>query len=263
MDVIEKTGILEPNEEKKLALNLQSMDIKTLQQIEAIKMNVKVTYPLEGRKDLEIDKSFNVRPALKYKATSTNKSVKVDGNVKEWKDMDFAINQHSFHDGTPITHNGDKDGSAKFAVRFDDDFLYIGAQIIDDDIFVKKQNNPLYQDAIVVFIDPRPVSKAYPTSYDNVFKDWLILAVSPDSESSTYKKDELPEGTIYAIEKTSNGYDFEAAIPISYLADDWKSFRFNLMINDYDQLGNHKTKLSWKPIWTEDENYAGSGAFFK
>ena len=67
--------------------------------------------------------------------------------------------------------------------------------------------------------------------------------------------------------QTDNGYAVEVSVPISYLekfqTGDWKNVRINFMINDYDQGGNHVTRISWKPNWTEEENYLGSGTFFK
>jgi hypothetical protein len=35
------------------------------------------------------------------------------------------------------------------------------------------------------------------------------------------------------------------------------------MINDYDQNGNHISRISWQPNWTDKDNYLGSGTFFR
>ena len=95
----------------------------------------------------------------------------------------------------------------------------------------------------------------------------IVVAISPDSEGTIYQKQRLPKGIKSAVKVNKKGYDVEIAIPADYLIEKqlgpWTTFRLNLMISDYDQSGNHRTKILWEPLWNEENNYIGSGTFFK
>ena len=146
--------------------------------------------------------------------------------------------------------------------------LYISAaDIADDDLYTNEEESPFYQDAAILFIDPRPVNLPHVVTESNLFKDWIAIAISPIGEGLIYAKHRLPRNTTCKLKITENGYHVEARIPITYFNEgqgkNWADFRFNLLINDYDQNGHHQTRVGWKPTWTEEGNYLGSGSFVK
>ena len=181
--------------------------------------------------------------------------------------MDFELADNAIIDADPFSHKGAKDGSATFSVKHDDKFIYVAARVVDDEILAKKGKNPLYQDAAVLYFDARPVNESSMNYGQNLFSDWIVVAISPDSEGTIYQKQRLPKGIKSAIKVNKKGYDVEIAIPADYLIEKqlgpWTTFRLNLMISDYDQSGNHRTKILWEPLWNEENNYIGSGTFFK
>lgn len=260
-------GNIDPNDVKEVKLDLKGVDITDTRNLDQLKMNVKLKYDIKERPNVEIEQTYNIRPAIKHSVKSSSKSIKVDGRLKEWGDMEYDINKDSYITADPFSHKGDQDASSHFSVRHDDSNLYIAAKIIDDEINVKEGKSPLYQDGLFIFLDTRPTSESCMNRGQNMFSDWLLIAISPDISGTVYQKQKLPKGTKTAILKTKKGYDLEVAIPIAYFneqqLDSWKSFRLNLMVNDYDQGGKHNTRISWKPLWNGKNNYVASGTFFK
>lgn len=258
---------IQPNDVLTIPLTVNGHDIESLSETEGMKLNVKIAYELENRKDVELSEVFSIKPAFRHDLDLLDTSVIIDGNLQEWEEMEYKIDDKGYIEATPFTHTGPKDASGQFSVKYDDEYLYIAAKITDDEIYVKNGANPIYQDAALIFIDPRPADHYNRTSQSNLFSDWTLIAISPDEEGTIYQKQRLPVGTKCKIAFADDGYTVEAAIPLRYIREhqqgDWKNVRVNLMISDYDQNGNHVSRISWEPTWTDKDNYLGSGTFFK
>jgi len=264
-------GKIKAKDMKIFNLQLKGINIRKFNNIDPLSMEVNLKYNLKDRPQLELNRVYNIKPVQKYKLLLAKKAIKIDGNLKEWKSLQFKLTEKSHIVADLFSHTGNDDGSGAFSICYDEENLYIGAEIVDDAIVVVENGeNPLYhQDAVFIFLDARPVHKSCMggTGQKIFSSDWITIAISPDEQGSIYRKQSLPKGTVCKIQLTKNGYSVEAAIPISYLNEiqisDWKNFRFNFMINDYDQGGQYKSKIYWKPGWTEKNNYIGSGTFFK
>lgn len=59
----------------------------------------------------------------------------------------------------------------------------------------------------------------------------------------------------------------ELAIPMSYVTskngEDWKNFRLNVSVTDFDKDFMHQSALSWQPAWTGEDTYLGSGMYMR
>jgi len=260
-------GPVDPNDVKETELNIQGINISAVKKIDPLKLTVKLNYEVKERPNVEIERQFNIRPARKYNAKKASKSIKIDGKINEWGDLEYRITNDSYITADPFSHKGDKDASSNFSVRYDDKYLYIAAKIVDDEIIVQDGESPLYQDAVFIFLDGRPTGESCMNYCQYMFSNWILIAISPDKDGTVYRKQQLPKGSKSAIQNTRNGYDLEVAIPVEYLKEkqlgQWETFRFNIMINDYDQSGKHNTRISWKPLWNGKANYIASGTFFK
>jgi len=259
---------INPNDVSSIDMNIKGVGgISSLKEIDGLKLEVKIAYEMDDRPDVELSEKFTIKPALRYSISPKKGKVKIDGELNDWKNLDFQLKENAYVQGNPFTHVGLEDASGKFAVNYDEEYLYIAAEIIDDELYLSGKDNPLYQDALMIFVDPRPAEHYNKTTRNNLFADWAMLAISPDEHGTMLQKQRLPNGTICQLKKTDAGYNVEAAIPVNYLSksqqEDWKNVRINVMISDYDQNGNHVARISWKPIWTEEGNYLGSGTFFK
>ena len=62
------------------------------------------------------------------------------------------------------------------------------------------------------------------------------------------------------------GFNAEVALPIEFFkanADtDWKNLRLNIVYFDHDK-DDSRTGIWWRPNWSSEHNYIGSGMFFR
>ena len=260
-------GTINPNDVQEITLKVDGIEIADNSKVDPLGMKLILNFDIEERPNVELEHSYNIRPATRNTLKKINKTVLIDGKLNDWDKLDFTINADSYITADPFSHKGDKDASSRFSIRYDEKFIYVAANIVDDEINVQEGKSPLYQDAAFIFMDCRPVSASCMNESQNMFSDWILIAISPDQAGTVYRKDRLPKGLTSSIKNTKKGYDVELAIPISYLEEkqlaSWSSLRLNVMINDYDQGGKHNTRISWKPLWNEKSNYIGSGTFFK
>jgi hypothetical protein len=109
-----------------------------LHDMEGLKLKVQISYELENRKDVQLSEVFSIKPAIKNELRQADATIAVDGNLEEWKKLDFTIGEGAYVEATPFTHTGTADASGHFSVRYDDKYLYIAAKITDDEIYVKE-----------------------------------------------------------------------------------------------------------------------------
>lgn len=261
-------GTINPNDVSAIDMKILGIGaINSFKDIEGLKLKVSIAYEMENRPDVELSEKFTIKPALKYLIDQQNRQIQVDGNLNDWEELNYELKENAYIYGNPFAHQGNNDASGNFSVTYDDNYLYVAANIEDDELYISGKDNPLYQDALIISVDPRPAEHYNRTTQRNLFADWIVLAISPDEHGTMFQKQKLPIGTVCQLKKTATGYNVEAAIPLKYLdtsqQKEWENVRVNVTINDYDQNGHHISRISWKPLWTEEDNYLGSGTFFK
>ncbi len=264
--IISKSLTIAPNSVELLPLTLTASDVPVAQ-LEAMAVKGTVTFSGEGMADITMDVNQNARP-VKKKYLSKTASKTVDGDLSDWSSLPYSETE-LYTEANPFSHKGGKaDGSFRFGLSYDDQFLYIGAEVIDDELLAIASSRPYNQDAFQVIIDGRSENiSSSGTSRSGA----LYLGMSPyvDGTDNTtpFSSGNKPEGTIGVTRKTEKGYITELAIPLSYLNDqqggNWKTARINVGINDFDNDFSHRTKLWWQPDWEGTRNFPGSGTFFK
>jgi predicted alpha/beta superfamily hydrolase len=212
-------------------------------------------------------------PVLGYKPSDYSKlpisrvqqPPQVDGNLKEWSALPFAIG----------TSESDFVANARFATSYDDRFLYVAIAVHDSRLVIRPDKPSGEQDGVEVWLDARPdpmrsESKAEADGYQATF---VLARISPAlSPAGAVPMPEpslrspLPQGLARACQLTADGYAAEFAIPIAYLdamqGGDWRELRLNIHLTDFVAPGD-KTDLWWQPEWRSMQNRAGSGTFQK
>lgn len=188
----------------------------------------------------------------------------IDAHLDEWGELPFVVDQPA-----EIWHNtpawkGPQDGSYRFGVRYDDQYLYLAIQTHDDEPCFDGWK--YWQDFAIVQVDPR--GSASGGAGTAVFS----TAVGPKltaAQAEEYAIGKAPEGIRSAAVATAQGFDAELAIPLVCLnqaqGGDWKQVRLNVAFADFDRRDARDgvTILYWRPNWTHREAPSKAGLFFK
>lgn len=265
--IVERQLEIAPNTVEVLDLALNAASV-VLDEARPVKISATVIYKPADLPDVELNHSQRIFPERKLQIRKTTKSITVDGKLDEWPVLPYG-DHPEFVESDPISHTGNKaDGSFRFGVSYDNEFVYVAASVTDDEVLVSNGNRPYNQDGYHVNFDGRPEA----VSAVNISTgSALYIGHSPGANgevnSTLYLPDRLPEGTRAVTVRTDKGYDTEIAIPLKYITDlqgaDWKTIRINADITDFDRDYRHKSILWWKPDWRDAGNYAGSGMFYR
>ena len=163
---------------------------------------------------------------------------------------------------------GPEDCSFRFAVRRDDEFIYVAVEVTDDRTELIHRAMPWKQDGLVIRFDGRPESQRVNLKEKRKFKDFLMFALSPGETPDKMfflSPGRLPKGSKGICARTDSGFNAEIAVPVSYLdglqEGRWKTFRLNVAVTDLDEIGGKRAQIWWRPMWDTGANYDGSGTF--
>ena len=198
----------------------------------------------------------------------------VDGALTEWGWLPVTGNEEGdfqIHGEGPWT--GPADCSWRFGVTRDDDYLYVGIEVRDDQkVYLAEKTRASQQDGVEVHIDARPdpmrsLSRLPPTPD---MKHTIKIRLAPGNtseETFVVEPERLQELGVQALGVfTEGGHSCEVAIPLEYIeqrqGDDWDGIRINVTVGDRDGDGEY-CQLWWRPPWNRLDSYPGSGTFVR
>lgn len=199
---------------------------------------------------------ITVRVSQTYKIFKVPVPITIDGTIDaSWKDVNVeSMNAGITLVGSNISPN---DLSAYAKMLWDDTYLYVLADVTDDNLQNDSQNN-YDDDAVEIYIDiNNDKSSSYGSNdfqYTFRWNDGTAVGVRPESGSTT--------GITYSAVETSGGYMIEARIPWSTLGGspaDGQMIGVDFMINDDDDGSGRDGKKSWNSA--TDEAYQDASLF--
>jgi hypothetical protein len=191
-------------------------------------------------------------------------AVKIDGDLSDWPESAFIplVNTCAYNlppslsakypGGMPL--GGPSDFSAKFAMRWDDENIYLAIKVTDDVLHTddsKSIGNRWSDDSAQIYFDTRGDARArkekgfaeddyeydlFPSANQKLT---VYRRFSADRQLSAYlEPDKIEPGIPASFRKTPGGYNYEAAFPKRYLMPlEYKAgtvFGFGLFLNDND-----------------------------
>ncbi len=269
-EVIEYQLHLPPNTVEILEIPINVRRPVKISRLDPIRIYSHAAYRLEDEREINLSSSFGILPIAVGKAGFTPNEIEVDGNLSDWEGFPYKVNSMSPITGDVSAYQGDFDASYEFAVSYDEDFLYIALSIWDDELATSRNGSIWSQDAVRLNIDARPLRESASGRGENSNEDYLNLDLTMPSTGrnsvAIYREAKLPAAVRVEGQKSIQGADIEIAVPLDYFikmnGNDWKEFRLNLAYFDQDADGS-RTILWWKPDWGSNDNYTGSGMFFK
>ena len=189
--------------------------------------------------------------------------IRLDGMLVEWPVARLATRQEPIRLGTTENWQGPDDCSLKFDSAFDDRFLYLYGTVNDDRLVRGK-------DALVIRLDPRsPNARAEQTRPGRGLFEFQCLT-RPDREEFGVGVNshgaERPTGEIRsAFHPKDDGYDFEMAIPLSFLDTELKKterdYQMTFAILDVDSPNESPVYVIWRGTPEILESNIGLGTF--
>jgi len=197
--------------------------------------------------------------------------ISLDGDLKDWPGLPHQGGSKSTIGNNREEYEGDFDSHYDFNICYDDENLYLGMVVWDDEVEIDHKKSLWDQDAVQINIDPRPLMTSANDRTDNNYQNqYFHLLASPslnkNQEPLINQAENLPDGTRLVTKKTLEGFSLELSIPLEYIEShggvDWETLRVNLTYFDHDGK-NSRSSIWWQPNWSDSENYIGSGMFFR
>jgi hypothetical protein len=207
--------------------------------------------------DIEIPGNYFIEPIQKHMLIK-DISKKVDGKLSDWKELPYTFDADQ--------ENGNR---SKFDMTYDDEFLYIAAEVKDNEVLNSGSGAPWTQDYIGFALNAEALTKSAMSKGKHWYAYEMYFLISPEKDESpalVHPEDRLPKGFEYKAVTTDSGYTMEVKIPLAYIESkqgkDWKSLRFNIMTGDRDS-DQKEVMTFWQNNWRGNENIVGSGTFFR
>jgi len=259
-----------PNSLEFIKLPVSTITPVELKRIQPLTLKAWLVYKYENDRQININSKYGIAPVKKEYCYFTNGKIWADGFTNEWEGLSYRTDVRSPKTGDVNEYYGDYDGSFEFDVRYDNENLYIALSVWDDNVVLDEKRTLWTQDVIRVYLDGRPLEISANGRGENQSEDFLFLSFAPASGKkgavNIYQKERLPQNITIATKETTAGFDAEISVPLSYMdfknGADWENFRLNLAFADWDE-NSSMSIIWWKPAWDSEDNYIGSGMFFK
>ena len=195
-------------------------------------------------------------------------TVDLDGSSEEWQGEVEQFSESPTTFGAAQQWQGLGDGSIRFRVAHDENFLYLSGSVADDVIVAGR-------DRLRFNLDGRLMKDRVASSRLN--EHCYVIEVHPDlsnggkPSTATVRLRREPyenhKEIPVAIQPEPNGYRFEVAIPIEVLVSaqgkDWESFQLNAIIQDIDAAEDQNVYVLWRPAADLQERNSNYAYFFR
>jgi hypothetical protein len=268
--IVEYQKSIPPNSVEELAVNLSLRSRVRMNDIQPIPLYAWFTYQYEDGREIKLDNKYSIAPVKKEIFERAENEVLLDGKLDDWVGLPFRGNYKSVITDDVGEYAGDYDAQYEFNVMYDDEYLYMGMSVWDDELVLKKDGSFWDQDAVLINLDARPSPASANGRGANRYMDYLYLNFTPSTSRrdspDIYQKERLPEGTRILTRKSVQGFDMELAIPLTYMrsmgGENWNSIRLNVCYFDVDK-NSSRTGIWWYPEWSSKDNFIGSGMLFR
>lgn len=258
-----------PNTTKKFPLQVRAAKALPVEKLTPAVLEWTANYVESDLGNLDFQGKTSLMVTQIYELAQSKRHKEVDGSLDDWGNLPFVVKKPAVITGKAESWTGADDCSFNFGIEVDEEYVYIGVEVVDErPIYLKKV--PWRQDGIEVRVDGRrdPARSAGRNGGLDM-EDFLIIALSPDAgtgEGVTVARERLQELGVKAVcLATPTGHRTEIAIPNAYFVErqgkDWQGLRLNIAVDDFDEETGPLAQLWWLPSWSAPENFAGSGTF--
>ena len=188
--------------------------------------------------------------------------ITVDGQLTEWSALEPPLTLAHPRDvsfGAPA-RTGDADVSATAYVAYDDQYLYVAAEVRDDTVYVDDLARA-EGDSVEIVVDTRQGGFRTSTPTEGFYRLCLVPATGlvekpevilcyPTFDTGLVNRNQHGISHTIAAVRTDEGYRLEAAIPLlNFPQATWaagEDLAIGLAVNDLDHGGEVETRLQWQ-----------------
>jgi len=212
---------------------------------------------LEGVKEngapLVVEREAWLLPRARFLLPRAQGDMRIDGQLADWDGLPFSAE--------PL-EGSESGASFRFGVAYDDDFLYLAADVSDPTPVHVSGRIAREQDALLLNIDARPDPERSVSGQDyfsaikgGVLRQLLIAWLTPletQADSLLLRMlAPLPEGILQGSAMREGGYVVEIAIPAAWLDERqgraWEAVRIELSAQDFHEPGGEPATTVFRP----------------
>ena len=217
--------LLPPGSEKTVKLAFRSVQPMPVEELPPLELKRTRTFHLPDEKSYTMTDTMALRAVKRYDIPQRKAPVVVDGKLDEWPALSNVEASQGAFDVAKAGHlrwnaetwTGSEDCSFRFAVAYDDEFLYVAVRATDDQLKLSPTKKVWVQDGMCVnFYARRDPGRPSRPPRDGV----MSVLVSPGEQADgmvASEPESWPEGTKVMCIKTARGHDTEMAIPVAWL----------------------------------------------
>lgn len=252
---------------EKIKVRFEPLGKVNVADIEPVVLNWEMKYePADSRPVVKNGQYRMVVEGLSRPCPKRQTPVAIDGFLDEWSDLPVPCRVPGAMRLNEETWRGPDDCSFRFATAYDDAFLYIAIETVDDVLAARQNVSSMTQrDSAWIWLDARDEA----TRKEKGSKESLSFGIEPGQtidipvNDTTNKK--YPPGTKAVCVRTTRGHNTEIAIPVSYLnarqGKSWENFRLNIGVADFDAPTGPGVGIAWRPDWNSPVDQPTLGVF--
>ena len=259
---------VEPNTMRQIELKLDPRQLVRVSEMPPLLVDFVLSYDVPDGPKLELKRTHAVAVDRSLPIPRQDAPVVVDGKLDEWGELPIVAARPNQVRGDVSSWTGPDDASFRFAVRHDDQNVYVAVAVTDEQTEIRPGRRTWHQDGVEVRVDARPDPARSNNRGGNDGTDNLAVLMVPGEtpdQTRFYQKRQNAPDVRAACVLSDGGYVAEVAIPAQSLdvaqQGPWKAIRLNITVNDVDDETGQPAHLYWRPDWRGDETYPGSGTF--
>ncbi len=242
---------LAPGGSTTVTIDLYNRNTLPVEQLRPVPVSFKMRFDSDELGMVEIPISYRIKPLSKHYIQTTAATINVDADLTDWQGPWYDFEDEK------------SDNTIRWAVAYDDEFIYLAAQVRDDTVLVDRTLPTWKQDGFGWMI---ALGADHSLSTQSGAGTYRITPEKDDIPQAYYRSDNWPEQLQYVARCNESGYTVEARIPIQLLYRDWSNpwtqIRVNFFVDDKDGPED-PARIYWQSPWRSAGAVVGSGIFWK
>ncbi len=242
---------LAPGGSTTVTIDLYNRNTLPVEQLRPLPVSFKMRFDSDELGMVEIPVSYRIKPLSKHVIQTPSAKIDVDADLTDWQGT-----WYDFEDER-------SDNAIRWALAYDEEFIYLAAQVRDDTVLVDRTLPTWKQDGFGWMI---ALGADHSLSTQSGAGTYRITPEKDDIPQAYYRSDNWPEHLQYVARCNESGYAVEARIPIQLLYRDWSNpwtqIRVNFFVDDKDGPED-PARIYWQSPWRSAGAVVGSGIFWK